>query len=293
MSFGHWLWWWCFHCCLDGDKRLEVKQSPVHRLNLFLMTAQSFVDKDSIVREIWGKGDTVLFIFAGAAAEFGLNKEVDWLYFTGRLPDDPLGRLFSTVEYARTIVFSEDRSALRAIDSINSIHHQVEKKRNARISPGAYRDVLFMLIDYSIRSFEVMERKLSRPEKVEVFKVFNKVGNRMRIPGLPDDFDSWVTMRKEHLTQNLERSHYTDDLYTRYRLHLGWIRYWVLLETQNMIVPVEVRSMLGFKRTSFIRPMIKLYKVGRKLGIDRYLRALILPAGYKKEIESLDLKPER
>ena len=49
-----------------------------------------FVAKNSIVRQIWGKSDTVLFIFAGAAAEFALNKAVDWLYFTGRLPADPL-----------------------------------------------------------------------------------------------------------------------------------------------------------------------------------------------------------
>ena len=42
-----------------------------------------FVDKQSVVRKIWGKGDTVLFVFAGASAEFALNKAVDWLYFTG------------------------------------------------------------------------------------------------------------------------------------------------------------------------------------------------------------------
>ena len=68
-----------------------------------------FVEKDSIVREIWGKSDTVLFIFAGASAEFALNKSVDWLYFTGKLPSDPLGRLFSTVKYAKSIVFSPMR----------------------------------------------------------------------------------------------------------------------------------------------------------------------------------------
>ena len=68
---------------------------------------QYFVNKQSIVREIWGKSDTILFIFAGASAEFALNKAVDWLYFTGKLPKDPLGRLFSTVNYARQIVFSE------------------------------------------------------------------------------------------------------------------------------------------------------------------------------------------
>ncbi len=65
-----------------------------------------FVEKKSVVRKIWGKSDTILFIFAGAAAEFALNKAVDWLYFTGRLPADPIGRLFSTVTYARSIVFA-------------------------------------------------------------------------------------------------------------------------------------------------------------------------------------------
>ena len=124
-----------------------------------------FVQKDSVVREIWGKGDTILFIFAGASAEFALNKAVDWLYFTGRLPADPLGRLFSTVRYARQIVFSEDEAALLAIDKMRSIHTAVEKARDASIPDWAYRDVLFMLIHYSIASFELLERKLSEDEK--------------------------------------------------------------------------------------------------------------------------------
>ena len=63
--------------------------------------AAYFVPESSIVRTIWGKSDTILFIFAGSAAEFALNKAVDWLYYTGKLPADPLGRLFSTVAYAR------------------------------------------------------------------------------------------------------------------------------------------------------------------------------------------------
>ena len=53
-----------------------------------------FVKEGSIVRVIWGKPDTILFIFAGASAEFALNKAVDWLFFTGKLPSDPIGRLF-------------------------------------------------------------------------------------------------------------------------------------------------------------------------------------------------------
>jgi hypothetical protein len=81
-----------------------------------------FVDEDSVVRKIWGKSDTVLFVFAGAAAEFALNKAVDWLYYTGKLPADPLKRLFSTVMYARQILFSEKEAAYKAIDKVTAIH---------------------------------------------------------------------------------------------------------------------------------------------------------------------------
>src|ERR1700733_4140384 len=124
-----------------------------------------FVAQDSIVRKIWGKADTILFIFAGAAAEFALNKAVDWLYFTGRLPADPLGRLFSTVTYARQIIFSDETAALQSIDKITAIHKGVEENRGMQIPDWAYRDVLFLLIDYSIRSFELLDRRLTEREK--------------------------------------------------------------------------------------------------------------------------------
>src|SRR5437764_8056233 len=93
----------------------------------------TYVHPQSIVQKIWGKSDTILFIFAGAAAEFALNRAVDWLYFTGRLPSDPLGRLFSTVTYARRIVFSETAEANRAIDKITMIHASLEDARGAAI----------------------------------------------------------------------------------------------------------------------------------------------------------------
>jgi hypothetical protein len=81
-----------------------------------------FVNKNSIIRKIWGSPDTTLFIFAGAAAEFAVNKAVDWLYFTGRLPADPLARLFSTVVYSQKIIFSELEDAHCAIDQVTAIH---------------------------------------------------------------------------------------------------------------------------------------------------------------------------
>jgi hypothetical protein len=252
-----------------------------------------FVDKHSIVRQIWGKSDTILFIFAGASAEFALNKAVDWLYFTGRLPADPLGRLFSTVSYARAIVFSEKQAALRAIDSIAAIHSGVEAKRGANIPDWAYRDVLFMLIDYSIRSFELLERKLEPSEKQEVFDVFYKVGSRMGLTGLPESFPEWEKMRVSHMLEDLRHSHYTDDLFARYRKHLGMLRYRILLEAQRLVAPKKVCDLLGFRRISLLSPLIGLYKLGRIIKIDSLLKAMILPQKYKKEIRALDGVPVR
>lgn len=247
-----------------------------------------FVDKGSVVRKIWGKGDTILFIFAGASAEFALNKAVDWLYFTGRLPADPLGRLFSTVSYARAIVFSEKQTALRAIHAMTAIHANVETQREEKIPDWAYRDVLFMLIDYSIRAFEVLERTMSNEEKNEVFHVFNRMGSAMGLKGLPKTFSEWEQMRQEHLALDLQHSNYTDDLFRQYKKHLGAIRYRILLETQTLVVPKKVHALLGFRKVSLLYPLLTLYKVSRAMKADWLLKALILPAKYKKEIKALD-----
>ena len=250
-----------------------------------------FVDKSSIVRQIWGKGDTVLFIFAGASAEFALNKAVDWLYFTGRLPADPLGRLFSTVTYARLIVFSEKDAALKAIDKMRSIHTAVEVARGATIPDWAYRDVLFMLIYYSIASFEALERKLTDKEKEEVFDVFYRLGDRMGLKDLPENYNAWLKMRETHLENNLQKTHYTVDLYKQYRKHLGPLRYKLLKEGQVLVVPEKVKTLLDLKNRSLLTPILALYKMSRIFKLDWFMKSLVLPAEYKKRIKDLDIVP--
>ncbi|AVR43983.1 DUF2236 domain-containing protein [Christiangramia fulva] len=252
------------------------------------MKPENFVQKNSIVREIWGNSDTILVIFAGAAAEFALNKAVDWLYFTGKLPEDPLGRLFSTVTYAREIVFAKKETAIKAIDRINFIHTSVENARGKKIPQWAYRDVLFMLIDYSIRLYEALERKLTNAEKKEIFDVFFRVGKGMNIEDLPRNFEEFKRMRKLHLEQHLNNSDFTKDLFSQYRKHLGWLRFLLLLEVQILIVPPHVRRLLKLRRFSFLSPLIVLYKFSKKLKIDQLLKALLLPSEYKKEIRALD-----
>ena len=250
-----------------------------------------FVDHGSIVRKIWGKGDTILFIFAGASAEFALNKAVDWLYFTGRLPADPLGRLFSTVAYARQIVFSEQSAAFKAIDKMSSIHASVEASRGATIPDWAYRDVLFMLIHYSISSFEILERKLTEVEKEDVFNVFYKVGSRMGLIGLPVNYKQWLIMREEHLEKDLQKSHLTIDLYKQYRKHLGPFRYKLLKEGQVLVVPKKVNDLLGLGKTSLLTPILLIYKLGQKINLEWFLKSLVLPAEYRKQIKNLDTMP--
>src|SRR4029078_3824645 len=250
---------------------------------------QFFVEKHSVVRKIWGKSDTILFIFAGSAAEFALNKAVDWLYFTGRLPADPIGRLFSTVSYARAIIFSEKQDAIQAIDKITSIHSAIEKSRGDVIPDWAYRDVLFMLIHYSVASFELLERKLTDEEKEEVYNVFYRTGTRMGLKELPSNFNDWLVAREEHLQNDLQKSKYTVDLFKQYKKHLGAIRYKILVEAQMLVLPARVKQLLGFRSFSLLKPAVPIYKLTRKFNMDALVKAVLLPAAYKKEIKELDV----
>ncbi|GGA84203.1 oxygenase MpaB family protein [Puia dinghuensis] len=249
-----------------------------------------FTHPDSIVRTIWGRGDTVLLIFAGSAAEFALNRSVDWLYFTGRLPADPLGRLFSTVAYAQRIVFAEEDRALAAIDSITAIHKGVEAQRGASIPATAYLDVLFMLIGYSISSFELLERKLRPEEKAEVFAVFARVGRRMGLAGMPGDYEQWERMRHQYLQENLVRSSFTQDLYKRYRKSLGPVRYFLLIQAQVLLTPGRVRRLLDLPSLHLFYPVVQVYKLFHFLHLDKGIKTILLPPRYREAVFGLDQK---
>lgn len=247
-----------------------------------------FVNKNSIVRKIWGKSDTVLFIFAGSAAEFALNKAVDWLYFTGNLPANPVERLFSTVAYAKKIIFAERKDALETIDKINFIHKAIEKARGYSIPDWSYRDVLFMLIHYSIASFELLERKLTDAEKEEVYNVFYRTGEKMELKELPVNYNNWLLVREKHLNNDLQKSAYTIDLFKQYKKNLGAVRYKILVEAQMLVAPDKVKELLGFRKFSLLKPVVPFYKLTRILNLDALVKAILLPSAYKKEIKELD-----
>ncbi|GAO42907.1 oxygenase MpaB family protein [Flavihumibacter petaseus] len=252
------------------------------------LQASPYVPQHHLLRRIWGRTDAILLIFAGAAAEFALNKAVDWLYFTGKLPADPIGRLFSTVTYAQRIIFADTASAHAAIDQITRIHHKVETERGASIPQWAYRDVLFMLIHYSIAAATVLGEKPGEQDKEEIYTVFRKMGERMRIEDLPDSYRQWETVYRQHLLQDLANGALTHDLFQQYRKHLGWWRYRILLESQKLVVPATVRSLLQWKSTSLLTPAMPLYRLTRGTVFEKLLQYLVIPARYRQPAAAME-----
>jgi uncharacterized protein (DUF2236 family) len=251
-----------------------------------------FVDADSIVRRIWGDADVVMLIFGAGAAEFALNRAVDWLFFTGAIPSDPLGRLFSTAAYTQDIIFAEHARAEHTLARIRAIHASVERARGARIPDWAHRDVLYMLIDYSERVFHTLYRPLTAAEKAELYDVFLRTGTALQIPDLPPDYTSWQLDRVQHLKQDLTFSPYTAALYAAYRRDLGAWRYELLRQIQAVLVPEHVHRLLHLPRVPWIRPATWVYPTVARLGLRPIIRQALIPPQYIAAVHNLDTAPQ-
>jgi uncharacterized protein (DUF2236 family) len=250
---------------------------------------RDFVRKGSIVREIWGDPDLIMLVFAGSAAEFALNRAVDWLFFTGKIPDDPIGRFFSTVAYAQKIIFAKESEAQEIIRRINQIHSGVERAREQTIPDWAYRDVLYMLIDYSQRAFELLHRPLSNGERAEMYNEFRRLGEMMNVRELPNEYSEWKKDRRLHLERDLVYTAYTKDLYDRYRAALGEWRYRFLREVQALIVPQRVRRLLKMSADNPLAYLIWSYGVVDALGLQKLVRWALLPPEHLQAVERLNL----
>jgi hypothetical protein len=145
-----------------------------------------------------------------------------------------------------------------------------------------------MLIDYSMRAWELLGRKLDEREKAEIFGVFHRVGARMGLKGLPPTYQRWKIIRNAYLETNLVRSTFTLDLYKQYKRHLGVARYYILLQAQALLVPEKVRRLLRLSRVPVLYPAFILYKATRHLRFDRLIKALLLPRMYKVQIAGLN-----
>lgn len=252
---------------------------------------REFVARGSVVRKIWGDPEVVLLIFAGSAAEFALNRAVDWLFFTGRIPSDPIGRLFSTVRYAREIVFADEETARRTLRRINAAHAGVEEQRGQTIPEWAFRDVLYMLVDYSERAHRMLYGALKRAEREELYAVFRRVGTGLNVKALPEDYESWRADRHAHMERDLAYGRYTAELYHSYRRHLGEWRYQLLLQVQALLAPERVCRLLRLRRRVLFSAAVDVYAALPLPGLRPLLRRLLLQPRYWGEVAELERAP--
>jgi uncharacterized protein (DUF2236 family) len=230
----------------------------------------------------------VLLVFAGSAAEFALNRAVDWLFFTGKLPSDPIGRLFTTASYAQQIVFADALTASCTLDRIRAVHQAVERQRGRAIPEWAHRDVLYMLIDYSERAHALLARPLTVDEQRELYEVFHRVGTGLRIPDLPPSYTLWRADRERHMRRDLLHGGGTAALYAQYRNHLGPWRYRLLLRIQAILAPEHVRGLLRLPPAEWLRPLLRVYPLLVRAGLRSIIQRVLMPSRHLPAVRGLD-----
>jgi hypothetical protein len=252
-----------------------------------------FVARGSIVRRIWGDVDMVLLVFAGSAAEFALSRAVDWLFFTGKVPNDPMGRLFATARYAQEIVFADEPTASATLRRIRAVHQTIERRRGEEIPDWAHRDVLYMLIHYSERAHDLLARRLTSAERNELYDVFHRVGTGLGISDLPHSYAEWRVDRERHLRRDLIHGDFTDALYAAYRRQLGPWRYRLLLVVQSILAPAHVRALLQLKPVELLRPGLRLHPLLARAGLRPLIQRLLIPPQHLGSVHALDQRKVR
>src|ERR687889_2032463 len=247
----------------------------------------------AVTRRIWGSPDAILLFFAGGAAEFAAIKAVDWLFFTGRLPGAPVERFFETVTFAQSVFFGDPAGATEAVERINRIHRRVEEARGEEIPQWAYRDMLFILIDYGERAHEVVFGPMTEAERASHFGVALALGRAMRLSGLPATYAAYRDQRHRQLLEDYARGPLTEELYTSYRRALGPWRFQLLRLVQASVLPEELRGVLRLKPYPLVEELLQCYRLvpggGDKL---RPLRGVLLPRRYARRLGEVTRAPE-
>lgn len=206
-----------------------------------------------ITRSIWGDPQTVLLVYAGAAAEFALNPENHWLFYTGKLPADPLKRFRDTLEYQRKLFFMPASQVAQVAKHIRGIHRQVEQKRSAeqgeaRISDRAFFQVFSMLIEYGVRGREYLTRRaMTAKEREDYFGDIRSIAALMEVADFPQDHPAYLALRAKTVAEDLKVNAYTPELVASFRRALGPFRSWVLEQFQARFIEPLLAQRLELK----------------------------------------------
>lgn len=232
----------------------------------------------TLVQTIWGNADCLLTIFIGSSAEFALHPTVDWLFYTNKLPSDPLGRFASTVAYSHKLVFAPDQATQTQLaEQIQHIHARLEQQRGVAMPSVAYRDVLLMTTDYALRSYPlVFGRELSSTEKDSFIAETVKPWLTVLPVALPADYAAFCAMREETFGR-LAHTAWSDRLLQSFRRATGPVGYALLQASFRWVVDARIIQMLGLQGGRFDWVFRGWIMFLRRTGLNRPLLRLALP----------------
>lgn len=221
---------------------------------------------EQITFEILSSAEISAMLFAGGAADFALNPEVDWLFFTMELPNAPQKRLIETIEYTKKMLLMTEEEVKVYADRIRKIHDSVEKRRQRRegghphISNQAFREVGDIIIDYGIRGWEyVYHRQMTATDKESYYQYCRRFQEYMHIKDLPENYQKWEIYRNESIENRLQKNEYTEKLYQAYKKDVGPIRFWILKKFQARFCHPLVVQKLRLKRNWLIDLIMRIY----------------------------------
>jgi hypothetical protein len=191
------------------------------------------------------------------------------------------------------VFFGDPAGATKVVERINSIHRGVEEARGEEIPQWAYRDMLFILIDYGERAHEVVFGPMTEAERVSHFGVALTLGQAMHLSGLPTTYAEYRDQRHQQLLEDYACGPLTDELYASYRRALGPLRYRLLRLVQASVLPEELRDVLRFEPSPIVEELLRCYRFlpggANKL---RPLHGALLPARFAKQLRDLERAPD-
>ena len=142
----------------------------------------------------------------------------------------------------------------------------------------AYRDVLYMGLEYTLRAYPLIYRHtLSDEEKNLIVRDFNHIGHHMRVPDLARDYASYVQIKTARIAA-LEYSEFTGKLLASYRKALGAVGYLFLISAfGGSLVDERVLHVLKVRPNLISWLFKKLCSWACQVGLYKVFFALTLP----------------
>ncbi|WP_047866620.1 oxygenase MpaB family protein [Rubrobacter aplysinae] len=211
-------------------------------------------------RRVWSTPDAVLLFATGLLSEFAHNKAVDWLWVSRSAHKDLLERSLDTAAFLQDVFTCHPSAAMAKVDRINRVHAEAQRVRGEAIPHWAYRDFIYLFIDYGERVHEIVYGRMSEKDRVEHCRSMLELGSAMEIADLPSTYEEYRVQRHKQLLANYSRSALTDRLLKEIGSIVGPWRYQVLLTVQSGLLPEELASFMTRKPNRSVYELLKLYR---------------------------------